>query len=197
MIIEIHDSITAGLNHLTDDENNALVGLALSRSRGYNFIIASKKILTSIISIKDLGKMSIATYRKIYTDQVRWNNLLKSFSFRVRIVSSNQKISTQYENNVEILQIPLKDLLFYKLDDRASLIAENLTDIDFYTRVSMSYLKHKNIVIGYSYNEINGGGDTTKEVVKKHYQSNNGVSLCILDSDFKTPWSTYGTTAQG
>lgn len=197
MIIEICDSLALDLQNLTDEEHGALIGLALSRSRGYNFILSSKSLLHALISLNDIGALAISTYRKVYSDQVQWRNLLSSFNFRVRVVSSGQQISIHSEGSVEILQIPLKDILFYKLDDRASLIAENLTDIEFYVRISKSYLDYRKVVIGLCYNEVNGGGHTTKDVVSSHFKNNNGVSLCILDSDFKTPWCEYGDTAKG
>ncbi|MEZ8274977.1 hypothetical protein AB4289_10030 [Vibrio cyclitrophicus] len=197
MIIELDRSITSNLTDLSDSELLTLTAIATSRARGFNFVIANKRDLLAMSEFIDLGKPARAIFRKIYNDQTQWANALSTFGFKVRIVKQNTVIKEVMEDGVKTITISLQQSLDYKVDDKPSIIAENLTDIKFYTAIVKSYLasiRFGNMNI--SYHPVNGGGGTTKDVVETHYNECSGISLCLLDSDIESPWLSYGNTAQ-
>lgn len=197
MIIELDKSIAENLELLNADELAALSSLAISRIRGFNFFIGHKPDLVKLSRFQSLGIATMEAFKKIFHDQTKWANALKGFDFRVRLVKNYVDLHEIIEGDVRIVVISLSQCLRYKIDDKPSLIAENLTDISFYTKIVQSYLKNlKFASVNFSYNAVNGGGATTKDVVENHYLNQNGISLCILDSDLEVPWGGYGNTAQ-
>ncbi|WP_318490745.1 hypothetical protein [Photobacterium leiognathi] len=196
MIIEIDKSVIENLELIDDNEIEALINLASSRARGFNFILGNKTHLLKLSQFSEFSRTTRSTFNKAATDQIKWSNLLKNFNFRVRLIKNNVDIFETEEDGVNILNISLSKFLFYKIDYKPSLIAENLTDISFYTHVVRSYLKSKNVVsLELSFTPVNGGGSTTKDVVIEHFKQQNGISICLLDSDLKIPWGEYGETA--
>lgn len=198
MIIELDRTITEQPEKLTSEDLTALTSLATSRIRGFNFLLGNKTDLIALSKFEPLGVPAMEAFKKIFHDQTKWANALKEFGFRVRLVKENTDIYETQEDGISIVVISLRDCLKFKIDDKPSLIAENLTDISFYTRIVEAYLKSRKFVsVNLSYNAVNGGGSTTKEVVENHYETNSGISLCVLDSDLEIPWGDYGDTAQG
>ncbi|EHR6441734.1 hypothetical protein WKW71_16750 [Vibrio alginolyticus] len=197
MIVELDRSITRDVKSLSADELIALTSLATSRLRGFNFLLGHKPDLIALSQFTPLGGPSMAAFKKVFHDQTKWANALKKFRFRVRLVKDATDICEIIEDDTTIVVISLSDCLKYRIDDKSSLIAENLTDISFYIRMVEAYLKNlKFASVNLSYNAVNGGGSTIKDVVEHHYNNHNGISLCILDSDRETPWGPCGNTAE-
>ena len=199
MIIEISDNLLAKINSqsITDAEIDGLNSLALSRKRGLNFVIGNRDVLRKLADSSLLSQESKATFQLIYSEQTRWNNLLSQQSFIVTLCGAEQELTSYKQNEITFLVVPLNKFLTYYLDSKVNVVAEHLRDIRFYRAMVKSYLNKHNIRgVNLTFRHVLGGGNTTFEVVKQHYNKNDGVSICILDSDLKYPQDNIGATAQ-
>lgn len=199
MIIEIKDNLLTKLDSklVTGAEIDGLNSLALSRKRGLNFIIGSRDVLSKLAESSLLSSESKAIFRHIYNEQTRWNNLLSQQRFIVTVCGTGLELTSFTQNDITFLVVPLSKFLTYYLDSKVNVVAEHLRDIRFYKAMVKSYLNNHNISgVNLSFRHVLGGGSTTFEVVKQHYIENDGVSICILDSDLKYPQDDIGATAQ-
>ncbi|MGR5310585.1 hypothetical protein ACPV34_11325 [Photobacterium damselae] len=198
MIILLDDDIHKKIsdNTLSNIEIECLSSLALSKKRGYNFVIASRPLLMSLSKYDKFSDQTKYTYQTIYHDQTRWFRLLSQFKFIIKLSSLAQEMNSTNLNDYITLTIPLKFFLDYSIDKKATIIAEHYSDIKLYKEMARSYLNHRKIKgISLTCSEALGGGSTTCEVVMNYLENFESISLCIVDSDLKSPWSGYGETA--
>lgn len=199
MIISLADDILEKLevNSITSDEITSLTSLAISRKRGLNFVIGSRRLIEYLVNYERLGDEIRSIFRLIYNDQTKWNRLLINMNFCVTLTSS---VSESYSSNLNdkiSLNVPLCRFLDYSIDSKPAIITENINDAKFYELIIKSYTKYKNINgVNLVYKRLNGGGDTTYEVLLDQFNSHDGVSLCVLDSDIVMPGASVGDTAK-
>ncbi|MGN4983434.1 hypothetical protein ACTFBY_19355 [Aeromonas dhakensis] len=199
MIITIDDNY---IDYLEDpaftcsaDDAMYLMNLLISRKRGFNFIVASRRTLQLIGSAFKLPNEFNAILNKIYLEQTFLSHVLRRMSVRINIVSPKGMRGLINHEGITSLNVTLHEFHDRELDKQANFIAENMYDIDVYESFIKSYLKSKGMKnIGLHFKKIIGGGSTSELVIAEQKKTKNGFNICILDSDKLSPTSDFGDT---
>lgn len=199
MIINLDDSllVKAENNNFSQEEIRCMNSICTSRVRGFNFILGSRKLLSSLSKSTCFCDDTKSLFRIIYNDQTRWYNLLNNFSFVINIISDHiEPYSNDIDNKINLC-VSLSKFLDYSLDLKPHIISENLIDSRFYEGMVKSYLHFHNIKgVALVYKNVLGGGDTTYTVINEIYSSLDGLSFSLLDRDNTSPYVDIGATAQ-
>lgn len=143
MIIKLHNSLLDYLNQdtLTDNEIEVFADIASFRKKGRGFVLANKELLQKLIEYKNFAQYTKSSYIQIYRDQTKWFNLIKNFNFiiTITIISDSYQVS-EYES-INPSEIFVKLSSFNNREP--VIIAENTTDIKFFTSITKSYIALK------------------------------------------------------
>ena len=179
----------------TPDDVIYLMNLLMSRKRGFNFIVASRRTLQLISNAFKLPDEFNSILNKIYLEQTFLSNVLKRMSVQINVVSPKGFRGLINHEGITSLNVTLHEFYERELDKQANFIAENIYDIDVYESFIMSYLKSKGMRnVSLRFKKIIGGGSTSELVITEQKKIKNGFNLCILDSDKLSPNSDYGDT---
>ncbi|MFZ5354691.1 MAG: hypothetical protein ACOZCL_18470, partial [Bacillota bacterium] len=173
----------------------ALNNIAIAYREGYHIIIASLEVLELLNKLEILDKSS----RSIY------NNLLSKFTFLESyeqcftcciIISSNECRFERNENNSKIVyQVPLVYFQNLSVLHPCILLAEDISDCEFYFKMGIKFLKEMNhyMNVKLQFDWCNGGGYNSYKWLKYHVESER-VVLSIADNDKSYPEDRIGET---
>lgn len=199
MIIMIDDNYVDYLEDpaftCNSDDIMYLMNLLISRKRGFNFIVASRRTLQLIGNAFKLPDEFNAILNKIYLEQTFFSHVLRRMRVRINIVSPKGVRGLLNHEGITSLNVTLHEFHERELDKQANFIAENIYDIDVYESFIKSYLKSKGMRnVSLHFKKIIGGGSTSELVIAEQKKIQNGFNLCILDSDKLSPTSEFGDT---
>lgn len=193
MLIEIDESIATSAKLGNQNSLQALHLIATSQSMGYHIVWAQRKTLKLILTISQLGPYDLNIYNIILKKYVTKTSDYKKITFRTIITN---RFTTSY--NINGIIINPDEVPNFNYVNRTVILAENLSDINFFEYIALYYLKEINLnkSINIEFDKQLGGGDTTSTEYEKYSVQKERFCLCILDGDRKydSPTALYGQT---
>ncbi|MBB6055922.1 hypothetical protein [Tolumonas osonensis] len=189
------------LNSLEMDEKiiSSIDNILKSFGEKKHIILAEKAFFSFIIDRADLFGVNSRRYANAALNQQReLNALTKIVNFYVEVDFSLNKFNNFDISNDDrnILTISADYFSDTKLIQSASIICEDINDIDLYELFSNYFVEQARLNhLSTSFNKVNGGGANTSKVFDK--TSDDGViGLCIVDSDKSHPLGARGSTSK-
>lgn len=173
---------------LSESEAAFFTQLAIAHQKGQCILCGYLDTITFLGN--KLGPPASGIYKSILGRYAEQKSLIETVGYIVvisfcddgREISQLPEVITAREHII----IPVDKAIKLKIDRECALVAENLTDCDFYEIIGKYYCREKNIRgIKVCLNHIHGGGDTLADVYRKSVCDDHIPTLCFADTDMK------------
>ncbi len=161
------------------------------RARGFHFILADRKLLELLGSLKKLSKRSRKIYQKLFQNYTTESAIESSLEFVYVIGNFHSSVSSTN------IMLNIEELNGNTFLNRNKLLLENSSDDTIYGIIVNYYLKSKSLEsLNYEWELCNGGGSTSYAEYSRIIKEKLTYTFCILDSDKISPYDNLGATAQ-
>jgi hypothetical protein len=197
MLIEISNNIN--FNNLNDDEVAAFDCLAHAFNDGHHIVIAEPAVLDLLASLVKLSERGRATYRRISNRFSFVGGLSQLVTCKIVVGNFNNVhlVKSQCGTN-DVINVPLLEVSTGFLSPTA-LMLEDVNDKDTYEMILNWFLVHEkgfsNVEDKYRFSFRNGGGIRIADNFEHFVKNEQGLLLCIVDTDRKFPADNLGGTA--
>lgn len=198
MLIEISSNIT--FDDLTDDEIQALEFIAHAFKAGNHMLIANLETLEFLAAWENIKEYTRAIYNRLSKKWVQLGILDNLVTCKI-VVGKFNGIHAIYDAGGDpiIINVPLEKINI-NFFSPTTLMLEDSNDEATYELITNWYLSVEkslsNIENTYSYRFQSGGGGRTFINYGRFQNTNDGLILCVVDTDRKYPLDELGATAQ-
>lgn len=201
MLIEFDSSLYTYLDGKLDQLNVnsleviALNNLAIAYKQGWHILIGPLKLLKLIKKIECLDSSTKSVFEKLineYTFQKSYKDIVNEY-----ILIENNQEETKGENIEKVIfRCPLTNFARLSNCFKTTLLCEDETDYDFYTKFVKKFIKEQNNInnLNTTFSSGNGGGANSFKVLERQINENGNPILAIADSDKKYPNGSEGQT---
>lgn len=173
--------------------------IAIAHSQGRHFVISSRELLVRLSKIDKYSNAKIPSiYKYILSKYATYGNITSIIRLKVIFVLKETPYVLKDENGrYTEIGCPINNATFDLLINETGLLFENIKESEFYHYINEYYKKKKTLKINNRYHALNGGGDTTKDVLQEISNSKRRFCISFLDSDKKHPEASLGDTLNG
>lgn len=199
MFIKIDKSVISLLEKGTlQNISTCFDELFRARRLGNHLIYCTTPDLERIEKTPGLSDSTKLTIRKIKANQRYKKSAFELMSTYINVISTPNTIRRIVENGKNIIEISIDRFANGDFLDATTILAENLTDCDFFQSVT-DIINHKNATLRSllrNAKPLSGGGSQTPRQYRYQKESNN-LTICIVDGDIEYQGAPLGTnTAQ-
>lgn len=168
---------------------------------GLHLIYISVSKVNDLINDEELDAITRSILNHYnYHEAKQASNYFNYFNKVINIINSNidENESLNAEHNIIFKNIKISKFTKSGHIQPTVLVGEDDNDSEAFKYIGKYYLKSKKLNLNLNFHEQAGGGQNTHKRYKKLYnKEEEPITLCILDSDKKTPKHThYGDTAK-
>ncbi|WP_223504021.1 hypothetical protein [Pseudomonas sp. GL-RE-29] len=196
MFFKIDDSIIDLLNQVQPPASIGLCIDELFRARrlGQHLIYCKPSNLEKIESFNGISEATKLTIKKIKQQQRFKKAAFESMTTYVNVIATPNTIRKSILGNKTVIEISIDQLANGDFLDATTLLAENLTDCEFYQNITnitnrsnsaLTSLRHR-------LNYVSGGGSQTPRQYRQQ-KANKSLTLCIVDGDIEYQNAPLGT----
>ncbi|MBQ9274204.1 MAG: hypothetical protein IJ228_05260 [Succinivibrio sp.] len=165
--------------------------------RGTHLITMTAEDLARLRAIKDKFFGSEWCCFEIIEDHLpELQALLNTLRVHVQLGFADQgRLGERYPHSHNVFINPTEHARF-NCAVRSSLVAEDLTDCDFFCCIARSYLYWQGLEVGLEVKAVNGGGSTIAQAVRHELEDAEHAVLALADSDKRYPEDEPHATAR-
>lgn len=192
---EIVQAAENGDTKVTD----VLEHIAMAHLQGRHFVMSSRELLKRLINVEKYNDRRTANiYKYILSKYATYGSIVHIIRLKVVFILSDIPYIEKDENGrYKEIGCPINAATFDLLINETGLLFENIKEGGFYHFMSEFYKKKQFLLTNTRYTILNGGGDTTKNVLQEISESKERFCLSFLDSDKKHPDASIGDTLKG
>lgn len=196
MFFKIDDSVIDLLKQGNPPANIALCLDELFRARrlGNHLIYCKASNLEIIESLPRLSDSTKLTIRKIKPQQRFKKAAFELMTTYVNIIATPNTVRKIANGNKSIIEISIDQLANGDFLDASTILAENLTDCEFFQNIT-NITNRKSDALNrliHNANPLSGGGSQTPRQYR-HQKSKKTLTICIVDGDIEYQGAPLGT----
>lgn len=165
-----------------------------ARRIGNHLIYCKASDLEVIEGLTGLSDSTRLTIRKIKPLQRFKKTAFESMTTYVNITATPNTIRTVATGNKSIIEISIDQLANGDFLDASTMLAENLTDCEFFQNIT-SIANRMNVTLKglmHSSNQLSGGGSQTPRQYRRQ-KTKKTLTICIVDGDIEYQGAPLGT----
>ena len=199
MLYEIDESCISAL--CTEDIDLDCVALleqlAQDRRKCKNIIVAKRSTFEELAKMEVLSITARNIYKILGNRSSEQKLILTKTKKYCRIFFGDGESRVIHDGDHEIILLNIRGTGRKDFTEKTIVLTENEEDAIFYKIIGHYYSKSSGLRnISIDFDQLNGGGSTTSNVIKRIIKENNRMCLCISDSDKKYKDCNCGTTMQ-
>jgi hypothetical protein len=200
MLIKIDNSLLecVGANDplILDRLRLCITHLLNAHREGRHFLLIDRDLSRSLKAMPGLSIDSISMLKRLGQSSTQYMNITSMVNTYCLVVNSDFFSASVDGLGSKVIRVPFAAMANSCLSRETKFVAENLVDIEFYTKIALaSFLPLGIRGLNIKFEPDMGGGSFTSVVYEKN-QIQNRFCFCVVDSDKYCPASCSGDTSQ-